>query len=48
MYVVVKERKKRQLAEQRIEVLEKGSRQLKQHYDRRLVELAKQVGQCMW
>jgi hypothetical protein len=40
---VVKERKKRQLAEQRIESLEKTSRQLVQYYDLRFIELAKQV-----
>ena len=41
--VVVKERKKRQLAEQRIEVLEKTSMKLIQHYDSRFIELAKEV-----
>ena len=40
---VVKERKKRQQAESRIEALEKSSRQLMQHYDGRIIELAKEV-----
>lgn len=40
---VVKERRRRQLAEQRIECLEKNSRQLVQHYDLRFIEIAKQV-----
>lgn len=55
----MKERKKRVLAERRIETLESSSRQLVQHYDARFVELARQVGQpkkkikqqisfCMW
>lgn len=46
---VVKERKKRQLAEGRIEALERSSRQLTQHYDSRIIELAKQVHnkQCL-
>ena len=44
--VVVKERKRRQLAEQRIEVLEKTSMKLIQHYDSRFIELAKEVS-CM-
>lgn len=43
IFAVVKERKRRQLAEARIEALEKSSRRLVQQYDRRIVELAKQV-----
>lgn len=40
---VGKERKKRQLAEERIEALERASRQLVQHYDSRFICLAKEV-----
>lgn len=43
MCIVVKERKKRQQAESRIEALEKSSRQLVEHYDSRMIDLAKQV-----
>lgn len=43
MYIVVKERKKRQLAEHRIEALEKSSRELVHHYDSKFIQLAKQV-----
>lgn len=43
---MIKERRKRQLAERRIQAVEKNSRQLVQHYDARLIELAKEVSMC--
>jgi len=42
-YIVIQERRKRQLAEKRLTALDKKSRDLVRHYDNCLVSLAKEV-----